>query len=77
MGRNDRLPVKAMGYMKLNYFRIYNGWGQIVFETKQLNDSGMATGRVIHKEWVLSWIAEGKDIYGNIIKDRGSFILIK
>jgi gliding motility-associated-like protein len=76
-GKNDRLPVSIIGYIELKYFRIYNRWGQVVFETHKLNDSwnGMYNGHQIAGTYV--WVAEGKDIKGNTVTGRGTFVLIK
>jgi gliding motility-associated-like protein len=77
-GLNDRLSVKVVGYIVLNHFRIYNRWGQLVFETRELNTGwdGKYKGTQLNTGNFV-WVAEGKDIKGNIIKDRGSFILIR
>jgi gliding motility-associated-like protein len=33
---NDELKIITRGIVNLNYFRIYNRWGELVFETKQI-----------------------------------------
>lgn len=75
---NDRLPVKIMGYLTLINFQIFNRWGQMIFQTKNLNDGwdGKWKG-VIQPAGTYVWIAAGKDINGNIIRDKGSFVLIR
>lgn len=35
-GVNDKIYVEGWGIKKLNYFRIYNRWGQLLFETDDL-----------------------------------------
>jgi gliding motility-associated-like protein len=35
-GRNDVLHIIAPGLKELSYFRVYDRWGQIAFETKDL-----------------------------------------
>lgn len=77
-GTNDRLPVRIKGYIQLNYFRIYNRWGQMVFETNKLNDGWDGTWRgVLQQTGTYIWMAEGKDILGTTIKDKGNFVLIR
>jgi gliding motility-associated-like protein len=77
-GINDRLSVKAIGSIELDYFRIYNQWGELVYETHRLNDgwSGIYKGN-LQGTGVFVWIAKGKNITGNVITDKGSFILIR
>jgi gliding motility-associated-like protein len=36
-GRNDMIYVDGWGIRKLNYFRIYNRWGQLIFESNDIN----------------------------------------
>src|SRR5207342_761602 len=36
-GRNDVIYVDGWGIRKLNYFRIYNRWGQMLFESNDIN----------------------------------------
>jgi gliding motility-associated-like protein len=77
-GRNDRVPVSIVGYIELHYFRIYNRWGQPVFETKRLNSfwDGVQKG-VLQPSGTYVWVAEGKDINGRIVRDKGTITLIR
>ena len=38
-GNNDRIRPILIGYTKLNYFSIYNRWGELLFNSKNINDS--------------------------------------
>ncbi|MDE3254425.1 MAG: gliding motility-associated C-terminal domain-containing protein [Bacteroidota bacterium] len=38
-GINDRIRPILIGYSKLNYFSIYNRWGELIFNSKNINDS--------------------------------------
>ena len=77
-GKNDQLHVRVIGYIHLTYFRIYNRWGQPVFETRQLNDGWNGTfGGKLQDSGAYVCMAEGKDMMGNTITDRGSFVLIR
>ncbi|MEO5889772.1 MAG: gliding motility-associated C-terminal domain-containing protein, partial [Ferruginibacter sp.] len=75
---NDVLSVRAIGYIQLKSFKIYNRYGEVVFETKQLNDSwnGKFKG-ILQPTGAFMWIAEGTDLNGIIVKDKGSIILIR
>lgn len=37
-GLNDRLLVRGIGLRKLDYFRVFDRWGKLVYESKNLND---------------------------------------
>ena len=77
-GLNDRLSVQVIGSIKLDYFKIYNQWGQLVYETHRLNDGWDGfRGGILQNPGVFVWIAKGKDINGNVITDKGSFVLIR
>jgi len=77
-GLNDSLSVKVIGSIELDYFRIYNQWGKLIYETHRLNDGWDGThGGIVQNTGVFVWIARGKDIKGNVITDKGSFVLIR
>ena len=77
-GLNDRLNVRVAGLITLTNFSIYNKWGELVFQTNKLNTGwdGIYKG-VLQNTGSFVWLAEGKDINGKSIKDRGSFLLIR
>lgn len=77
-GRNDRLTVRVTGRIDLTYFRVYNRWGQLAYETSRVNDGwdGSFKGQ-LQAAGTYVWIAEGRDLLGTIIRDKGSFILIR
>ncbi|HET9277590.1 MAG TPA: gliding motility-associated C-terminal domain-containing protein, partial [Flavitalea sp.] len=77
-GKNDRLSVKVMGYIDLIYFSIYNRWGQLVYETREINEGWDGTIRgILQNGDSFVWVAQGKDINGKLITGKGSFILIR
>jgi gliding motility-associated-like protein len=77
-GLNDKLSVKVIGSIELDYFRIYNQWGELIYETHRLNDGWNGTrGGILQNTGVFIWTAKGKDIKGNVITDKGSFVLIR
>jgi gliding motility-associated-like protein len=77
-GKNDRLNIRIKGRINLVYFRIYNRWGQLVFESSRVNDGwdGFFKGQ-LQLMGTYVWVAVGKDLLGNIIKEKGSFVLIR
>ena len=77
-GLNDRLSAKVVGYIDLTYFKIYNKWGQLVFETKQLNTGWDGNYKGLPQNTgSFIWLAQGRDINGNVLNDKGSFTLIR
>ena len=77
-GVNDRLNVRVIGYLKLVTFKIYNKWGEQVFETNKLNEgwNGIHKG-LLQNTGSYVWLAEGKDITGKTIKEKGYFTLLR
>ena len=37
-GRNNTFKILVEGLAKLNYFRVFNRWGELMFETKDVNE---------------------------------------
>ena len=50
-GRNDILRPFGIGYRNIQYFRVYNRWGQQMFYTTQFNEG-----------WDGKWLGEPQDI---------------
>ena len=77
-GLNDRLNVKVLGYISLGHFKIYNKWGELVFQTNEINNGwdGRFKG-ALQNTGSYIWVVEGKDIRGNVITDKGMFTLIR
>jgi gliding motility-associated-like protein len=76
--KNDYFFPFPVGIKELNYFRVYNRWGQIMFSTKTLNDGwdGRLGGK-IQDAGVYVWMAEGKTLDGRIITRKGTVTLIR
>ena len=77
-GRNDLLRPIAAGMAKIEYFRIYNRWGQLVFETSQngrgwdgkINGSQQATQTYV-------WEVKATDYKGQPYIQKGTVTLIR
>jgi len=77
-GHNDGLDVFTIGIDKLNFFRIFNRWGQFLYETTDLRKKWDGTYHTVKQPpETYVWIAEGIDKRGNVINRRGQFILIR
>lgn len=77
-GRNEVVAPIAVGITKIDYFRIYNRWGQLVFQTT-INGKGW-DGRIGGKEQGSStyvWIVKGTDFTGKSIFAKGNVTLIR
>jgi gliding motility-associated-like protein len=77
-GKNDVLYPRVVGIKALRYFKIYNRWGQLVFQTDQINAGwdGVYRGAKQPSETYV-WSAEGIDIDDQVIRRNGTFILIR
>jgi gliding motility-associated-like protein len=77
-GRNDVLHIVAPGLKELFYFRIYNRWGQSVFETKDLLKGwdGRINGQ-LPETGVYVWVMKGVNYLGNVVERKGTVTLIR
>jgi gliding motility-associated-like protein len=79
-GTNDRLYPILVGISKLNYFRVYNRWGNLVFETNSGNPAAGWDGTVHGNPQppeTYTWTVEGIDIDGIVIRKSGNTFLIR
>lgn len=77
-GKNDKMLPLLVGVSKLTSFRIWNRWGQLVYQTLKQGEGwdGLYQGVKQPMETYL-WVAEGLDIDGKIIRANGSFVLVR
>ena len=79
-GLNDFLKPIMFGIKELKYFRIFNRWGEIVFETKGGNSIQGWDGKLnglSQSSANFVWIAEAITEENKLLKLKGSFILIR
>ncbi len=76
-GKNDLLKAIPVGIQQFYYFRIYNRWGNLVFNTANAVTGwdGKVKG-ASSPSGTYTWIAEAKDYKGNILQRRGTVILL-
>ncbi|MDB5252427.1 MAG: type sorting protein [Flaviaesturariibacter sp.] len=77
-GRNDVARPIAVGIKSIDYFRVYNRWGQLVFETTQ-NGKGW-DGRINGKDQatnVFVWLVKAVDYTGKPYVNKGTVTLIR
>jgi gliding motility-associated-like protein len=77
-GKNDKFIPVPVGIKQINYFRIFNRWGQMMFSTTRLNDGW--DGKYAGKEQptaVYVWMVEGITKDNRVIKKKGTVVLIR
>ena len=76
-GLNDYLRPLLLGFNKINYFKIYNRWGKLLYSTT--NDIPGWDGRVNNipqEPQTIVWIIEAIDIDGGLHKQSGTTIIL-
>ena len=78
-GVNDRCYPILSGVRSLVYFRIYNRWGNLVFQTNDASPQngwdGKFNGR-LQPAGTYTWVSEAVDGNGSIVKRNGNVLLI-
>ncbi|MBL7755545.1 MAG: gliding motility-associated C-terminal domain-containing protein [Chitinophagaceae bacterium] len=77
-GNNDIFRILAAGYKKLNSFKIYNRWGELVFATTSFNKGwdGRSGGRDC-EIGVYFWILNATDLNGTSRTVKGDVTLLR
>ncbi len=75
---NSRLHVIKRGAVSLNYFRIFNRWGNLVFETKNIEEGwdGTYKGQP-QPEGVYVYVVEATTSTGKLLIDQGNVTLFR
>jgi gliding motility-associated-like protein len=77
-GTNDILVPQALGLRKMKFFRIYNRWGQLVFETSELNKGWDGTYKNTPQDpGTFVWAAEAETYKGEVIKQKKYVVLVR
>jgi gliding motility-associated-like protein len=80
-GRNDVFRPIAVGISKIEYFRVYNRWGQLVFSTTNSGESsGGWDGKIGGKEQATGtfvWVVKAVDYTGKAVFAKGTVTLIR
>ncbi|GAC1426434.1 MAG: hypothetical protein NVSMB7_02900 [Chitinophagaceae bacterium] len=79
-GKNDLLRPIAVGIQHIEYFTVYNRWGQQVFSNTEDPESGGWNGRLAGKEQsagVYVWIVKATDYNGEVYSKKGVVMLIR
>lgn len=77
-GRNDRLRPILMGIKELRYFRIYNRWGQLVYQSRseQPGWDGTVNGTPQSSQ-AFVWVVEGIGVDNSYHQKKGTVVLMR
>jgi len=77
-GVNDLIQVRGWGIEELLTWRIYNRWGEMVFETTDLHQGwdGVYRGQTQNAD-TYSWYAKARSYNGLVKEEKGSFSLVR
>ena len=77
-GSNDKLFPLTINIKELYYFRVFNRWGQLMFETNKLGDGwdGIYNGKPQVQD-VYTWTVEAIGLDGVYYKKSGNSILLR
>ncbi len=77
-GKNDNIKPILAGMKQLVFFRIYNRYGQIIFETKEQGKGwdGRFKGE-LQSSNAFVYSCEAEDYTGKLVKREGTFVLVR
>ena len=77
-GINERLRPVLIGFSKVNYFKIYNRWGKLLFSmnSDQPGWDGKVNGSPVDMQTVV-WMIEAVDVDGKVHNRQGSAVVIR
>jgi gliding motility-associated-like protein len=77
-GQNDKLFPLTINMKELYYFRVFNRWGQLMFETNILGEGwdGIYKGKPQVQD-VYTWTVEAEGLDGVHYKQSGNSILLR
>lgn len=77
-GNNDRLYVRGRGIVGLKVFRVFDRWGNLVFETNDFNEGwdGVYKGRLMHPA-VFVYYYEAVCSNGFVVSRKGNVTLLR
>jgi len=77
-GKNDIFRITAPGIASVQYFRIYNRWGKLIYQSADFNKGwdGTLNGRMLENDTYV-WIIKAIDYNGTVIEKKGTVTLIR
>ncbi len=77
-GKNDLLRPMLFGFKKINYFRIFNRWGKMIYQTQKEWEGWDGTINGIKQDTqTYIWMIEAVDVDGKVHTEKGTIILIR
>jgi gliding motility-associated-like protein len=77
-GRNDIIKPIPVGIFSMDFFRVYNRWGQLLFSTSEINKGWDGTlNGTQQQSGTYIYMVQGKDYIGNTIFRKGTIVLIR
>jgi gliding motility-associated-like protein len=75
---NDVLKPYMIGIKELVYFKIFNRWGELLFETKKMDEgwNGRYKGNLVQTHTMV-WMLQGIGADGKTYNAKGSTVLIR
>jgi gliding motility-associated-like protein len=77
-GTNNIFRPIAVGIQSLQYFRVYNRWGQLMYTTSRLETGwdGRYNGRMM-EPGAYVWMVQGISYMGKIVFHKGTMVLVR
>jgi gliding motility-associated-like protein len=77
-GKNDIFKPFTVVIEKINYFKVFNRWGQMIYSTSAINEGWNGKlGSQDQPSGVYVWMVQGVTKDGKIITKRGTIALIR
>jgi len=77
-GKNDKFHPISVGIKKINYFRVFNRWGQMVFSSATVNEGWDGKlGGMEQPNGVYVWMVQGVTTDDRVITKKGTMMLIR
>lgn len=77
-GINDNFRIKVTGYFLLNSLKVFNRWGQLIYESKDLSKEwdGSFQGKPLPIA-TYYWLIDGINVQGNRLRRTGSVTILR
>ncbi|HET9276753.1 MAG TPA: gliding motility-associated C-terminal domain-containing protein, partial [Flavitalea sp.] len=76
-GKNDLLKPIAVGIQQIEYFQVYNRWGQLMFSTESTQGwDGTVAGK-LQSSGAYVWTVKALDYTGKPYLQKGTTVLIR
>jgi gliding motility-associated-like protein len=78
--QNDRLYPILVGMRQLNYFKVFNRWGNMLFSTNDAAANAGWNGVYLGQPQptgAYTWIAEAIDLQGRVLRKTGTVLLLR